>query len=100
MLTRNQQRHNCSNTILVLLKQKTTMLPLVVASRNASRASSTLAIRHYSRSAIVKAEPTLHNATGKWEELKSKRPFDEDDHHVSFCFLIEIPSSIIPGSPC
>ena len=76
------------------------MLPLVVASRNASRASSTLAIRHYSRSAIVKAEPTLHNATGKWEELKSKRPFDEDDHHVSFCFLIEIPSSIIPGSPC
>ena len=62
------------------------MLPLA-ASRNAGRASSTLAIRHYSRSAIVKAEPTLHNATGKWEELKSKRPFDEDDHHVSLSLL-------------
>jgi hypothetical protein len=69
------------------------MLPLVVASRNASRASSTLAIRQYSRSAVVKTEPTLHNATGKWEELKSKRPFDEDDHHVSFLYC-EIPSSV------
>ena len=67
------------------------MLPLVVASRNAGRASSTLAIRQYSKSTIVKAEPTLHNATGKWEELKSKRPFDEDDHHVSF-EKFQIPS--------
>lgn len=94
LATRSQQQQICSYTILVLLIQKTTMLPLVVASRNASRASSTLAIRHYSRSAIVKAEPTLHNATGKWEELKSKRPFDEDDHHVSFCFSSEfqVPS--------
>ena len=60
------------------------MFPLVVASRNVSRASSTLAIRHYSRSDILKAEPTLHNATGKWEALKSQRPIDEDDQHVSF----------------
>jgi hypothetical protein len=60
------------------------MLPLVVASRNATRASSTLAIRHYSKSVVVQAEPRLHNATGKWEELKSQRPIDEDDQHVSF----------------
>lgn len=82
---------NESGTTLISL---ITMLPLVVASRNAGRASSTLAVRHYSRSAIVKAEPTLHNATGKWDELKSKRPIQEDEQHVSF-FVIEIPNSII-----
>ena len=68
------------------------MLPLVVASRNSGKALSTLAVRHYSRSAVVKAEPTLHNATGKWDELKSKRPIQEDELHVSF--FVEIPNSI------
>jgi hypothetical protein len=60
-----------------------TMFPMIVATRNAGRSTSALAIRNYSRSVALRAEPTLHNATGKWEELKSKRPYDEDDHHVS-----------------
>jgi hypothetical protein len=64
------------------------MFPLVVASRHASRATSTVAIRQYSRSVALQAEPVLHNATGKWEELKSKRPVDEDDLHVS-CRLLK-----------
>ena len=70
------------------------MLPSVVASRNSGKALSALAVRHYSRSAVVKAEPTLHNATGKWDELKSKRPIQEDELHVSFLLLkFQIPSS-------
>ena len=73
-----------------------TMLPPVVVTRNATRASSALAVRHYSRSTMVKAEPVLHNATGKWEELKSKRPIDHDDEHVSSVVVVkfQVPSTL------
>lgn len=43
----------------------------------------TVAARPYSRSAAVRSEPKLHNATGRWDALKSKRPIDEDELHVS-----------------
>jgi hypothetical protein len=73
-----------------------TMFPSIVTSRNACRAASAVAVRQYSRSVALNAEPVLHNATGKWEELKSKRPIDHDDLHVSFPFQFreEIPHSI------
>lgn len=45
------------------------------------------AARQYSRSIVVQQEssaaPKMHNATGNWASLKSKRPVDADDLHVS-----------------
>ena len=59
------------------------MQSVVTVSRNLTcRAHVTQVSRHYSRSTVLKAEPKLHNATGKWDALKAKRPIDEDDHHV------------------
>jgi hypothetical protein len=38
--------------------------------------------RPYTKSVPVFKEPTLHNATGKWDMLKAQRPIDADDQHV------------------
>jgi len=50
-----------------------------------ARSSSTLA-RTVSRQAVRRnmstSQPKMHNADGKWDALKSKRPIDHDDEHV------------------
>jgi hypothetical protein len=63
------------------------MFPVVV-SRSVCRGQALAVSRHYSRSVALKAEPKLHNATGKWEALKSTRPIDEGDQHVSLLFAL------------
>lgn len=52
-----------------------------------SRTTARVAIRHYSRSAVARAEPKMHKATENWDALMSKRPVDPDDLHVS-CSLL------------
>jgi hypothetical protein len=63
-------------------------------SRSVGRVQSVAISRHYSRSVALKAEPKLHNATGKWEQLKSQRPVDEADLHVSESAFVQILDSI------
>lgn len=57
------------------------MFPSAV-SRSVGRAQTLAISRQYSRSVALKSEPKLHNATGRWEQLKSQRPVDEQDLHV------------------
>lgn len=65
------------------------MTMMMLAARRVC--SRQLAVRQYSRS-IPKKEPKLHNADGKWAELKAKRPIDADDTHVS---VFWIPNSVL-----
>ena len=60
---------------------------MMLSSRTGT-AVSRVATRHYSRSVVRKAEPKMHNATGTWDALKSKRPVDPDDLHVSVCYSV------------
>jgi len=59
----------------------------------ASRRGQLAVVRQYSRSVAKAKEPKLHNADGKWAELKAKRPIDEDETHVS-SMLFWIPHSV------
>lgn len=54
----------------------------MLLARTVVRSTGRLATRSYGRTAVVQ-EPTMHNATGKWDALKAKRPIDHDDEHVS-----------------
>jgi hypothetical protein len=72
---------------------------MMLSSRTGT-AVSRVVTRHYSRSVVQKAEPKMHNATGTWDALKSKRPVDPDDLHVSAVAVVarvricEIPNSV------
>lgn len=54
--------------------------------------------RHYSRSAIQKAEPKMHKVAGNWDSLMTKRPIDHDDLHVSSYLCCWLLRSKIPNS--
>jgi hypothetical protein len=85
------EHRNLATTLEALLS--CTMFPSTI-SRSVGRAQAVAISRHYSRSVALKAEPKLHNATGKWEQLKSQRPVDEGDLHVSESCVAEIPNSM------
>jgi hypothetical protein len=64
-------------------KQQPVLPTLSMLSSTVLRTRAAVVARHYSRTAMVRSEPKVHKATGNWDALKSKRPVDADDLHVS-----------------